>query len=263
MHGFGRLHDIVRFGTRLALSVASRTRGASGRKGRSMNTLIRGSVSALLLSAVVVTGMPLAASAEWTAPYDAVLYELNENMSLRALRGGHRKAMSQLLGFARAGSPLCPERLAKGAAFCTINATGSDNISLVTGRGKFAGTFTVVDQDDNPVDSPEAVLAKGRFSGKMDFSPAILDGIPYGTVDGQMALHGGRKRSFTGTFRLPFVMPQQDPACVAAYGPTQCAVSGYTNPMYLVEPDRWGVEYVDYSELAIGFPTVRFEITFD
>jgi hypothetical protein len=192
-----------------------------------------------------------------------VLYELTENMSLRALQGGRRKATSQLLGFAKAGSPLCPEALAHGKPFCTINATGSDNISLVTGMGKFAGTFTVVDQDTNPVDSPEAVLAKGRFEGKMDFSPAILDGIPYGTVDGKMSVSGTRKRSFTGTFRLPFVMPKQDPACVAAYGPAQCEVSGYTDPMYLVDPAYWGVEYVDYGELAIGFPTVRFEITFD
>lgn len=228
-----------------------------------MNTFTRGLLSALLLGALVVVGMPRTASAEWTAPYDAVLYELNENMSLRALKGGYRAAMSQLLGFAKAGSPLCPEELAEGREFCTINATGVDNISLKTGLGKFGGTLAVVGHGDNAVDGPEAVLAKGRFSGEMDFSPAILWQVPYGTVKGQMTLNRGRRASFTGTFRLPFVMPKQDPACVAANGPANCPMYGYTEPMYLVDPLTFGVEYVDQSELAIGFPTVRFEINFD
>ena len=228
-----------------------------------MNMVIRGSLSALLLGAVAVTTLPKAAAAEWTAPYDAVLYELNENLSLRAMRGGRRVATSQLLGFARAGSPLCPLWLANGAAYCTLNATGVDSISLRTGRGKFNGTFSVVAQGDNPVDGPEAVLGKGRFHGDMDFSPAILHEIPLGSVKGDMTLNGGRKQRFTGTFRLPFVMPKQDPACVAASGPASCAVYGYTEPMYLVDPYTFGVEYVDAAELAIGFPTVRFEIKFD
>lgn len=228
-----------------------------------MKTFVRGSISALLLGAVIITGVPRTAAAEWAAPYDAVLYELTENLSLRALRYGQRKATSQLLGFAKAGSPLCPEWLAAGAAFCTINATGSDDISLQTGRGKFAGTFTVVGQDNNPVDSPEAVMARGRFNGKMDFSPAILHEIPLGAVVGELSLGGGRKQRFTGTFRLPFVMPKQDPACVAVNGPAACAADGYTDPMYLLNPSTFAVEYVHYSELAIGFPTVRFEITFD
>lgn len=228
-----------------------------------MKTFVRRSMSALLLGAVIITSVPRTAAAEWAAPYDAVLYELNENLSLRALRYGQRKATSQLLGFAKAGSPLCPEWLAGGAAFCTINATGSDDISLQTGLGKFAGTFSVVGQGDNPIDSPEAVMARGRFSGAMDFSPAILQEIPLGTVVGEMSLGGGRKQRFTGTFRLPFVVPTQDAACVAAHGLAACAVDGYTDPMYLLNPSTFAVEYVDDTELAIGFPTVRFEITFD
>ena len=144
-----------------------------------MKTFMRGAVSALLLGAVVVTGVPRNAAAEWTAPYDAVLYELNENLSLRALRYGRRNATAQLLGFAKAGTPLCPKWLAKDADFCTINAKGADAINLGTGLGNFGGTFTVVDQGDNPVDSPEGVLARGRFNGRMDFSPAILDEITF------------------------------------------------------------------------------------
>lgn len=230
-----------------------------------MKTFIRGTVSALLLGAVVITGVPRTASADWTAPYDAVLYELNENLSLRGLRDGKRKATSQLLGFAKEGTPLCPRALAYPKKFCTINATGSDNISLLTGLGKFNGTVTVVSDFDNPVDSPELVLAKGRFNGGMDFSDAILRGVPVGEVRGEMALNGGRKHSFTGAFRLPFVMPMKDPACLAETKDyAQCPTVNYTKPMYLVDPVNFGVEYVDlYSELAIGFPTVRFEIKFD
>jgi hypothetical protein len=220
-----------------------------------MRTLIRGTVSALLLGALVIAGAPRMAAAEWVAPYDAVLYELNENMSLRALQGGHRKATSQLMGFAKAGSPLCPTALAMGKDFCTINAEGSDNISLITGWGKFGGTLTVVAEVDgnNPVDSPEAVLARGRFSGDMDFSMAILKNppVPLGFVRGKMALNGGPKVPFSGTFRLPFVVPTAE---------------GYSDPLYLIiDPATYQMQMqpVDKNELAIGFPTVRFEIKFD
>jgi hypothetical protein len=220
-----------------------------------MKTFIRGTVSALLLGVFAIVGAPHAGSAapssEWPYPYDAVLYELNENLSLRALRGGHRKATSQLLGFARVGSPLCPEALAGGRDFCTINATGSDNISLLTGLGRFGGFFTVVGQGDNPVDSPELVLARGRFSGHMDFSLALLNNppVPLGTVRGEMALQGGPKQPFTGVFRLPFVVPMG---------------GGFTPPLYLLDPRTFATQPVDATtEFAIGYPTVRFEITFD
>ena len=232
-----------------------------------MKTLIRGSLSALVLGAAVIAGVPGAARAEalaqWNAPYDAVLYELNENMSLRALLGGSRRATSNLMGFARAGTPLCPPVLANGKAFCTINATGSDDISVATGLGLFGGTFTVVGDGDNAVDGPEAVLATGRFSGKMDFSPAILANVPLGSVRGIMTLNGGGRYAFTGTFRLPFVVPMQDPACVAVNGATGCEVLGYTEPLYLLDPTTFRTDWVTPDERAIGYPTVRFEITFD
>ena len=120
-------------------------------------------------------------------PFDAVLYETTENLSLRALtKQERRKATSSLLGFARRGSALCPEALVLAvepdAKFCTLNATGSDNISLDTGLGTFTGNVEVTVQEvpkrtitpDNPEgtitpDSPEVVVAKGRFTGKLDF----------------------------------------------------------------------------------------------
>jgi len=173
---------------------------------------------------------------------DATLYELTENMKLVGKDSPRRRATSELMGTANAGTPLCP--MPVGAPPCTINATGSDNISLVTGLGKFSGTFTVVVQGDNPVDSPEFVIAKGKFSGKMDFSPAVLVNVPLGTVVGKMVLAGGGGTvPFTGTFRLPFVF-------------------GDSPPLYLIDPAAFTVVPVEANEYALGYPTVRFEINF-
>jgi len=173
---------------------------------------------------------------------DATLYELTENMKLVGKDSPRRRATSELMGTANAGTPLCP--MPVGAPPCTINATGSDNISLVTGLGKFGGTFTVVVQGDNLVDSPEFVIAKGKFSGKMDFSPAVLVNVPLGTVVGKMVLAGGGGTvPFTGTFRLPFVF-------------------GDSPPLYLIDPAAFTVVPVEANEYALGYPTVRFEINF-
>src|SRR2546428_6069730 len=84
----------------------------------------------------------------------------------------HRKATSELMGLAKAGTPLCP--MPVGAPPCTINATGPDDISLATGLGNLGGTFTAAVQGDNATDSPELVIANGKSHGKMDFSPAVL-----------------------------------------------------------------------------------------
>src|SRR5437867_8878940 len=126
---------------------------------------------------------------------DATLYELTENMKLVGKDSPRRRATSELMGTANVGNPLCPAELvamvSPGATTCTINATGSDNISLITGLGKFDGTFTVVVQGDNLVDSPELVIAKGKFSGKMDFSPTVLGNVPLATEVGQVVLASG------------------------------------------------------------------------
>ncbi len=170
---------------------------------------------------------------------DAVLYELTENMKLAGGQVLHRKATSELMGTAKAGTPLCPLPVD-----CTINATGSDNISLTTGLGNFGGTFTVVVQGDNPTDSPEYVVARGKFRGKMDFSLAILYTVPLGSVVGKMEIDGVHGHvPFTGTFRLPFVL-----------------AAGYP-PMYLLD-DFANVDLVAANEYSLGYPTVRFEIKF-
>ena len=205
-----------------------------------MTTRIRGTGILLLLFAVAL-GAPRYADAQTPVPTSgAVLYELTENLSLKALAGGHRKATSELMGTALAGTPLCPTALAQGATYCMLNATGSDNISLTTGLGNFGGTFTVVVQGDNPVDSPELVIGRGHFSGKMDFSPAILKGLPLGSVVGEVGLNGSSPVPFTGTFRLPFGMMG------SAY-----YLGAYGSPV-LVAPN----------EQALGWPAVKFEISF-
>ena len=184
---------------------------------------------------------------------DATLYELTENMKLVGGKVLHRNATSELMGTANLGTPLCPAWVAAvspGTTRCTINATGSDNISLVTGRGDFSGTYTVVIQGDNQTDSPEYVVAKGKFRGKMDFSPAILGGMPYGTVVGTLDPDGGGRGDrarFTGMFFLPFTLPPDfDP-------------SG--TPCYL--DFTYGVVPVADNQKALGYPTVKFEISFE
>jgi len=96
-------------------------------------------------------------------------------------------------------------------------------------------------------DSPETVIAHGRFSGKIDFSPAILHQIPLGTVDGRLSLDGWTKDvPFTGVFRLPFLLP---------------SLAG-DMPLYLLDLATFAVVPVAQNEMAIGYPTVRFEISF-
>ena len=86
-----------------------------------------------------------------------------------------------------------------------VNASGSDNIDVRTGQGLFGGTLTVVVQGDNAVDGPELVIMLGSFQGKMDFAPALLNGVPYGSVVGTLKVSKSKGAiPFTGVFRLPF-----------------------------------------------------------
>jgi len=236
-----------------------------------MITCIR-AIPVLVLLFAITAAAPSYAVAQppvpdWgSVPYDAVLYETTENLSMTALQEGQRAATSALIGFARRGSALCPEALVLAAepkaTYCTLNARGSDDISLKTGKGNFGGNVRIVVQEvvgidpvtGQPIitpDSPELVVATGRFIGKMDFSPAIVgvpDGagglmkLPLGSVKGHLTLDGFKSKvPFTGVFRLPFIPAPGAP------------------PMYLLGNT---VVPVLPNESAIGFPTVRFEITF-
>jgi hypothetical protein len=227
----------------------------------------------------------------------ARLYEMTENMRLTQLGAfKHRQATSYLLGTADVGTPLCPAALvaalSPGASSCTVNAVGTDDIDLGSGLGNFIGTFTVVVQGDNNADSPELVVMKGGFSGKMDFSPAILRSIPLGHVTGRMVINGTRGAfPFSGTFRLPFVVQGVKPdysgfctpggavACwplndAAYFTMWQGAVpplplnpmdhydlTVMTRPLYLMDDGRTMVP-VTANEFGGGWAAVRFEISF-
>jgi hypothetical protein len=237
-------------------------------------------VTALLLAAVL--GMPAIAFAA-----DATLYELTENMKIT--RGKPRRvATSQLMGFARVGTPLCPQGIvdavSPGAKRCAINATGSDNISLATGLGDFLGAFTVVVQGDNPFDGPELVVMSGSFRGRMDFSPALVLGLPFGTVAGTMTPEGGKAKPgsfpFTGVFRLPFAgnistlipgvgnVPLRIALCRATPEPNpNAAFYGGYDLAYLDNVEAVGTSTsrcidIQPSEISLGEATVRFDILF-
>jgi hypothetical protein len=261
-------------------------------------------MSAMTNRLIAVVGVAVLAWAGTPVRADAGgarLYEMTENMRLTS--GGkflHRKATSELLGTADVGTPLCPAdlvtALSPGAATCTVNATGSDNINLGTGLGDFSGRLTVVVQGDNNADSPELVVMKGGFKGKMDFSPAIIgiplpDGtrmiLPLGHVTGKLTIDGAQGAiPFTGTFRLPFVMnslPVPDgkggnlqipcdknfPCDAMAFGGAPTPLNpmdrydlvGSTRPLYLLD-DLQTVLPVESSEFGGGWATVRFEIAF-
>ena len=213
---------------------------------------------------------------------DATLYELTENMKVAKFRNGsYRSATSQLSGWANIGTPLCPKPLVSllspGARRCAINATGHDNINIATGLGGFWGTYTVVVQGDNAVDGPELVVLNGTFRGEMNFAPALIKGIPYGTVTG--VLKGPRGEGsvpFTGVFRLPFAGNYAGPETGGAtLRQLFCPLTPDANP---ITPFLGGhdITYLGTSgpvpsgecvdavatELSLGEPTVRFDISF-
>jgi hypothetical protein len=161
---------------------------------------------------------------------------------------------------------------------------GSDNISLTTGLGTLQGHFSTVIQGDNPVDGPEAVVLKGQFQGQMDFSPAILHQIPFGTVTGKVTAHGSGTSAFTGVFRLPFagnVKVEEGPAAGMTLREIFCPLSPAPNPnawlyggfdlAYLgtgINPKTGKDEPNGYclniqpNELSLGAPLVRFDVKF-
>ena len=250
-------------------------------------------VAVLGLLGVAVTGVPAVASAG-----SATLYELTENMKLvqrherfkhtHRFKNKHAAPVSQrrvaaaaITGVAAPGTPLCPsEELQSGPGGCAVNVNGKDDISLTTGLGTLEGDFATVIQGDNPVDGPEAVVLKGEFRGKMDFSPAILHEIPYGTVAGRVRVYGSRRHAdFTGVFRLPFagnIEVEVAPNHTMTLREIFCPLSLTPNP-YAPYYDGFDLAYLDFdetnvpngkcldiqpNELSLGAPLVRFDVRF-
>ena len=192
--------------------------------------------SLLFLLAAAVGPRPASAA-------DATLYELAESMSVVQEDGRtYRQAWAALDGTARPGTLLCPLQVA-----CELHGWGWSRVDIATGQGTVSGNFSVVVDGDNAVDGPEAVVQWGRFSGAMDFAPALLRQLPYGTVVGKVTVGDGKaaqESPFTGTFYLPFVFPG-DPSSTPYY-------LSFTNPS--------GVAPVGDEERALKRPTVKFEI---
>ncbi len=183
-----------------------------------------------LLLALVFGPAPALAANESDA--DAVLYEVTEDMYLKDAAGN--------------------------AVRCALNATGADDLSLVTGTGTLSGTFAVVVQGDNLVDGPEFVIMTGTFKGDADLSQSLAGVAPLGRIrngvaaidangDGQPDL----TFNFSGRFRLPFALDE-----AGRNGkPRLDRDAFYLN-------DQGGLIKVRDNERSLGVPTVRLEITF-
>ena len=213
------------------------------------------------------------ATAQPSGPPQASFYELTENMKLLGKRQPHRVAMSALAGTAQIGSAFCPSDLLRvysaTATTCTINALGKDNVNGTTGLGVFSAKLAVVVQGDNPTDPAEYVIDQITVGGPMNFSPALVQGLPYGTVTGAIEERSNLKElaTFIGVFRLPFVA---GPATRQAL----CPATPNPNPHF----PGWDIVYVDTTptggltgrcidirpeELSLGSPNVRFDIWFN
>jgi hypothetical protein len=212
------------------------------------------SMLSLLVFAVGLMVGPAVAGAQ-----QAILYELTENMSITPEGTvAHRLATAALQGWAKVGTPLCPAEVLitnPRAQTCTVTAVGSDDVSVVTGTGTVSGTYAVVVQGDNPVDAPEYVVQTGTFSGTMDLSPAVLGLAPLGYIsNGTFTIDGypGYTIPFTGTFRLPFALTQKGEKRKARLNDHSYYLSDAFEP-FRVRP----------RETSLGWPTVRFEVTFE
>lgn len=178
-----------------------------------------------------------------------------------------RVATSQLQGVAALGSLLCPNALLVTIAKlkeCTVTATGTDDVQLAvdpnTGQvvptsGSVSGTYAVVVQLDNSVDSPELPLQTGTFSGTITFqAPLPLAFLEDGrvTIDGVNDVNDDPVLfPFTGTFRLPFAMSANGHHVKPRRG---------QDAFYL--RDNLKRQPVRPDERAVGWPAVRLDITF-
>jgi len=225
----------------------------------------RRAAAAMALACVVGLGIvPANAGPDWVRNLpdiksaDAVLYEVTENMYLLDSAGNvvgpesavRRAADASLYGWARVGNPLCPlEVLVTNprAETCSVNARGTDDLSLSTFTGGVDGTFAVVVQDDNRVDAPEFVVMNGVFKGAMDLSKR-----PLGKITGTFVSAGSSQPvPFCGTFRLPFAVVNGNREAARRNAPA-----------YYLGDDFKKLIPVKESEMSLGLATVRLELSF-
>jgi hypothetical protein len=218
------------------------------------------------LALLVCVLMPAPADAKNA---DAVLYEVTEDMYLvardasgekyvRAVQeASHRQAVAQLSGFAKIGTPLCPQwvqSIVPQATQCTVNAKGSDDLSLATGTGIVGGSYSVVVQDNNAVDAPEFVIMTGTFAGDADLSSSLSGQAPIGFITNGVATVDGYEGSafkFTGTFRLPFALDEAGRRRRPHRDDDAYYLGDEGSPVKVTNRER-----------SLGLPTVRLEINF-
>ena len=214
-----------------------------------------------------IVGSAAMADARKAEEPDATLYEVTENMyfydrhgvfiSPDKILGGlvapaFRVADATLQGTATLGTPLCPSALLltnPRAKTCTVTAAGMDNIDLKDFKGTVSGTYAVVLNVDNPTDAAEYVVQTGTFVGDMDLSKR-----PLGSVKGTFTpTLTKQKVKFEGTFRLPFNLDGNGRRNNEAKRGRQA---------YYLADDGQTVIPVQQSELSLGVPLVRLELSF-
>ncbi len=106
---------------------------------------------------------------------------------------------------------------------------------------------------NSSVHVPDLPLLTGTFSGINDLSPAILHGIPLGSIHGTFIIDGDPQQvPFTGTFRLPFALD--------AAGKVKEPNDEREDTFYLGDDGQ--LIRVQPFERVLGFPPVRLELKF-
>jgi len=250
--------------------------------------------------ALIVSAAPAMAQGNPSpGPNQAFLYEMDEQAVLLNLQGhllvpdpngvsptglvhatngaigvpAVRHAVSQLQGVAALGSLLCPIPLLVTVASneCTVIATGTDDVKLVFDQasgqfvptaGAVSGTYAVLVQLDNGIDSPEFPVQTGTFSGVINFQLPL----PLGFVSGGTFTIDGVNGSFPfdAVFRQPVRQIEKRDAVTkrgkAVKSSRTEAAARSDAAYYLLDDGTWQELRAD--ERAVGWPTVRFEITF-
>jgi hypothetical protein len=222
--------------------------------------------------ALIFAGLALALLVLPAAGYaqaNVTLYEISERVTYSPKNLTEsvviiRNATAPLLGFADLGTPLCPSELlvtVPRIKSCTVIATGTNEVSTVTGIGPVRGAFDVVVNapGNRKGHVPNMPVIAGTFDGTMDLSPAVLLQVPLGSMTGNLTITEMADGSgtlapvtpvilpFTGTFRLPFEIDSPGRSSREAY--------------YLADDLITLIEVKD-RERSVGFPTVRLEVRF-
>ncbi|PYM95038.1 MAG: hypothetical protein DME04_06145 [Candidatus Rokuibacteriota bacterium] len=203
------------------------------------------------------------------------LYEISERVTFDPDPSSagviRRNATSPLQGFAEVGTPLCPSELLISVPrleSCTVIATGTDSVSTVAGLGPVSGTFDVVINapGNSSVHVPDLPVISGTFSGNVDLSLAVLHHVPLGSLAGSFTITRMADPAtgmlgplpqpvvlpFKGTFRMPFAIDTH----------ARRVRSDRKHAAFYLGDDLSTLSLVQPTELSVGFPTVRLEVTF-